>query len=239
MGWDQSSDTVVIEDLTFVFFINCRFDSKLAAPRHEFAKDQCSQHKFADILWWWMCFGACGASILHIVKQIDCFEGALPFWSLTDSLPPRLSRLPHLPHLRWVTDLTYLVIIPKKLNSERSDILWRFAMWRCLVSNLSCFIWFDVKISEDSSNEWAQVGMISLIKTSASSSARFDVKTSPARIPQTVHTIRGLAECLNGSSYLRSSDQKDHCSGRITFNLNLRIIWGTRRSFISRSLLGY
>ena len=127
MGWDQSSDTVVIEDLTFVFFINCRFDSKLAAPRHEFAKDQCSQHKFADILWWWMCFGACGASILHIVKQIDCFEGALPFLSLTDSLPPRLSRLPHLPHLRWVTDLTYLVIIPKKLNSERSDILWRFA----------------------------------------------------------------------------------------------------------------
>ena len=170
------------------FFINCRFDSKLAAPRHEFAKDQCSQHKFADILWWWMCFGACGASILHIVKQIDCFEGALPFLSLTDSLPPRLSRLPHLPHLRWVTYLTYLVIIPKKLNSERNDILWCFAMWRCLVSNLSCFIWFDVKISEDSSNEWAQVGMISLIKTSASSPARFDVKTSSARIPQTVHS---------------------------------------------------
>ena len=31
--------------------------------------------------------------------------------------------------------------------------------------------------------------------------------------------IRGLAECLKGSSYLRSSDQKDHCSGRITSNL--------------------
>ena len=57
-----------------------------------------------------------------------------------------------------------------------------------IISKFCCFIWFDVKISEDSSNEWAQVGMISLIKTSASSSARFDVKTSSARIPQTVYS---------------------------------------------------
>ena len=218
MGWDQSSDTVVIEDLTFVFFINCRFDSKLAAPRHEFAKDQCSQHKFADILWWWMCFGACGASILHIVKQIDCFEGALPFWSLTDSLPPRLSRLPHLPHLRWVTDLTYLVIIPKKLNSERSDILWRFAcgdVWFPISAASFDLMWKSQRIPVMSGHRWGwSLWSRHLLHPLHDLMWKHPLHASHRRCT----AIRGLAECLKGSSYLRSSDQKDHCSGRITSN---------------------